>query len=72
MVFVVPDDVSLRPLDMLSLEDVNNILNNYPYYADNNIETYINNCIGSNNQKDNKYQYLVNAYKDTYNKYGDR
>ena len=56
----------------LSLEDVNNILNNYPYYGDNNIEAYINNCIGLNNTKDDKYQYLVNAYKDTYNKYGDR
>lgn len=56
----------------LSLEDVNNILNNYPYYGDNKIEAYINNCIGLTNMKDDRYEYLVNAYKDTYNKYGDR
>lgn len=51
----------------ISIQDVNNYLNKKN--SENIIEDYINNVVGIN-KSNNEFEYIVNAYKETYIKHG--
>lgn len=55
-------------INKITMEDVNKFLENSNTRDGNAIEDYINNIVG---KKKDDFTYLVDAYKETYNKYGN-